>query len=191
MIVVRPVQIDDDFEIISELIYLTDPYIYPTWFNDLKLAKIVLPMMMKKKCIFSYKNMIVAEKDKKIIGLVVFLETFPINNYKEMKQAYSDLNLPVSPQFEHVYKFYIETLKKDIFGKNLVCVAVLKNYRRQHVATELLSYLKDGKQSLAVVKDNVIAQKLYFKMGFKIQYEYAGYLNVPCYEMRKGDKSDE
>ena len=31
---IRKLSIKDDFEQVGELIYLTDPYIYPYWFQD-------------------------------------------------------------------------------------------------------------------------------------------------------------
>lgn len=185
MLEIRPLKLSDDLERVAELIYITDKYIYPTWFETLNHAKTILPSLMTKECIYSYKNIVIAKLDGKIVGALVFLDEYPKNNYLEIKNAYENLNLPVDVNFEHVNTFYLETLKDSLFGRNIVCLAVLPEYRHKHIATALLNSIIEKKQSLAVVKDNHIALELYKKCDFQIYCEYAGYLDVPCYEMRK------
>ena len=61
-IVVRRVNIDDNFEEMAELIYETDEYIYPYWFHDdVEEAKRVLPSLMKEEgFFFNYKSIYIA-----------------------------------------------------------------------------------------------------------------------------------
>lgn len=185
MLEIRPLTLSDNLESVAELIYITDKYIYPTWFKTLNHAKTILPYIMTKKCIYNYKNILIAVVDEKIVGALVYLDSFPENNYLEIKRAYQESKLSIDTNFEHVNQYYLNTLKDSLFGRNIVCLAVLPEYRHKHIATYLLNSIKEKKQSLAVVKDNHIALELYKKCGFQIYCEYAGYLDVPCYEMRK------
>ena len=72
-IVIRSASNNDNLERIAELIYKTDPYIYPYWFENIDNCKKMLPVLMKQDgFIFNLKNIDVAvEKDSnEILGII-------------------------------------------------------------------------------------------------------------------------
>lgn len=183
---ISPLTLNDNLKQVSELIYLTDKYIYPSWFdNDIEKAKKILPYIIRRKTIYNYQNIRVCKINGEIAGIVNFISEFPKNNYSEMLLAYKDANEEITDSFLNVNKGYFEELSKPFFGTQLVCVATLPKYRRMGVAKKLLLSFDDKKQSLAAVKNNYNAIKLYESVGFKYDYDYKGYDGVECIEMRK------
>lgn len=62
-IVIRRARDGDDLERIAELIYKTDAYIYPYWFENVENCKNILPNFIKQDgFIFNLKNIDVAVK---------------------------------------------------------------------------------------------------------------------------------
>ncbi len=61
-IILRRAREDDNMEDIVRLIYQTDPYIYPYWFNnDMEEAvKVLTPLLKKDKFIWNYENFYVS-----------------------------------------------------------------------------------------------------------------------------------
>ena len=68
----------DNFEEIARLLYETDPYIYPYWFNNNEgdFVDFMSSEVLKDGFIFNYNNLYVAyDKDKeKIVGVICAAE---------------------------------------------------------------------------------------------------------------------
>ncbi len=177
--------LNDNLEEVSRLIYFTDKYIYPTLFNnDINYAIKILTEFIKNETIYNYKNIIIAKIDGKIVGLINYLNVFPNNNYEEMLKAYKNASHDIDENFIKVNKDYFEQLK-DFKYTHLVCVSVDENYRRKGIAKMMIDYFDKTNLTLAAVKSNIGAIKLYEKCGFRYLYDYPGFLNVPCIEMER------
>ena len=185
------VNLDDDEEIaaIGKLIYETDPYVYPAFFdsNDtlsMKCAK----AMLSRDTLFNYKNIKLGKINGKTAGFMVILQEFPKNNYEEMKLAMLESLGYLTPKFDHVMEGYFQTLDYEWEGIQIMSLAVLPEFRQKRVATKMLNSLPSkNTYSLACVKDNTKARDLYRKCGFTFKYEYPGYTDIMCVELvRKG-----
>lgn len=185
MIEIRPLQRDDNLEEIAKLIYITDPYIYPDWFSSLDEAIEILPYIMKRKTLYSYKNMIVALFNHQIAGFICYMDEYPKDNYNEMLKAYKDAKKEPNAGFYRVNEGYFKEMDFAFNGRYILCCAVFETYRRQHIASKLLQFFDGMTLQLAVVKANEAAKRAYEKQGFTSLYEYLGYLQVPCIEMIK------
>ena len=101
-IIIRKATKDDNFEEIAELIYETDPYIYPHWFhNDVdECKKVIIPLLDKEGFFFNYKSMHLAinKKNNKIIGLIQVIDKDTNFDYDYTELMNKDRN----------YKFTIE-----------------------------------------------------------------------------------
>ena len=82
----RNLTLEDNLQQVAELIYKTDPYIYPTWFKHYDSWKDVLVKLIRTEgSVFNYKNIIVAVLENNIIGILIYLnENTDLNfNYNQ------------------------------------------------------------------------------------------------------------
>ena len=185
------VNLDDEEEIdaIGRLIYYTDPYVYPAFFdNDINLSVKCAKALLTHNTLFNHKNIKLGKINGKTAGFMVILEEFPKNNYEEMKRAmFESLNY-LTPKFDHAMEGYFNTLDYEWEGIQIMSLAVLPEYRKMRVATKMLNSLPSkNTYSLACVKDNTNARELYRKCGFNFKFEYPGYTDIMCVELvRKG-----
>ena len=181
-IVFRRAKESDDTRQIAALIYQTDPYIYPFWFNNsVKEAQDFLEDKIKMPgFVFNYENIYVAydKKTEKIVGIIVGLDK-SVN-----------LDFDYSPYFKnHNYEFTInnyvnECIKevKDSDSLYIMNCAVLEECRGRQIGTKLIGHFignmeKAGFEnfSLDCLLHNLRAKNLYHSMGFKEIKEIVGF----------------
>lgn len=180
---------EEEIEAIGRLIYYTDPYVYPAFFDgDINLSIKCAKAMLSRETLFNYKNIKIGKINGKTAGFMVILDKFPANNYAEMKMAMEESLGYLTPKFEHAMEGYFETLNYEWEGLQIMSLAVLPEFRQMRVATRMLNSLSSkNTYSLACVKDNQKARDLYRKCGFTFKYEYPGYTDIMCVELvRKG-----
>ena len=190
----KKAQIDDNLEEIAELIYLTDKYIYPYWFEGVSDYKTILVDLIKSKgSLFYYENILVAKENDNILGIVVFLSSKNKYDYD-----YSKL-ISINRNFKYTINNYILPVTKHI-EDNLIYVSnvcVNLNKRRKHIGTNLLKTLiaeNPGKNfELDVLAINGPAINLYTKMGFKIVDSKTGFNGPykpkpPIFTMKRNKK---
>lgn len=164
---VRPYHSGDKELNIARLIYNTDSYIYPAAFGSEKELKNNLAKMIGKETgIFAGRNIAVAEINKKIVGVVVYVSD---KNNLEIDEC--GLALPVS--FDDVNKRYFKKIVNEIpdNGIYIACVSVDKCFRNRGVGEALMRYIlrqnPEKKLRLDVLAENFDAIKLYEKFGFR------------------------
>ena len=178
-----------EIEAIGRLIYYTDPYVYPAFFNgDINLSVRCAKALLTRDTLFNYKNIKLGKINGKVAGFMVILKEFPKNNYEEMKNAMKESLGHLTPKFEHAMEGYFNTLDYDWEGIQIMSLAVLPEFRRMRVGTKMLNSLsRKYTYSLACVKDNASARAMYAKCGFNFKFEYPGYTDIMCVELvRKG-----
>lgn len=180
---------EKEIEAIGRLIYYTDPYIYPDFFNDdINLSIKCAKEMITHKTVYNHKYIKLGKINGEVAGFMVILEKYPKDNYQEMKQAMIDSLGYLTNKFEDCMVGYFNTLDCDWEGLQIMSLAVLPEFRQKRVATKMLNSLSSKyTYSLACVKDNRSARDLYRKCGFTFKYEYPGYTDIMCVELvRKG-----
>jgi ribosomal protein S18 acetylase RimI-like enzyme len=192
-VIIRPLKLNDNFEEVAELIYYTDNWVYPALFdNQLNVAKKVIPQMIVNNTVFNYSNIEVAEINHRIIGLMVFMKEYPKNNYMEMKNAFMKSTGHLTPRFEETMNGYFNTLDFDFEGIQILNLCVSREFRNLSIAKMMIMSLDPNNiYSLACVKDNLPARKLYEKTGFKLKYEYPGFTGIMCVELVKNREGGE
>ena len=187
-IIVRPLSINDDLEQVARLIYYTDDYIFPYLYNnDLDDGVEVIRKMIERNTLYNVSNVVIAIINEKIVGIVVAKRT-PIEIFPEvMIDSFIDSNMIVDERFSKVYNDYYKLLADEPDGVYIANVCVDKNYRGMGVAKKMLTAIlrDDEEYNLETVKDNPSAVNLYKSLGFDIQGEYLGFINVPCYRMHR------
>ena len=179
-IIIRKARSDDNFREMAELIYETDPYIYPYWFHDdVEECKDVLaPLLDKEGFFFNYKSMHIAidKKTNRIVGLVQVVDKKTNFNYD-----YSEL-MNISNTYDFTIKNYIFELINEVntlglpYFSNLV---VHHSSRGIGLGRMLMEYiLKEMRvEYIDVLAENKSAVELYKSMGFDRIEENYGFKN--------------
>lgn len=192
-ICIRPAEDTDDKKQLAELIYGTDPYIYPAAFGSLQNAKRVIPFLMSRCWLmFDSRNVMVASVNSEIVGAAVVLTAPPVQTDRFIKDIEKVHRVPKS--FEHAFKNYFGNMKSyfDDCSIYIACISVGTNWRKRRIGEMLLKNILRtyGEQriKLHVLCDNHQAIALYKKYGFRQigapQPGYAYETPIPlCFEM--------
>lgn len=185
---IRPLATDDDLKQVARLIYSSDNYIYPYLFdNDFSEAEKVLVNMILSDTVYNYKNIRVALSSGQIIAMIVIKAVPVAADYEMMIDCFIKAAVPVGARFAKVFNEYFKLLEDEPPDVYIANLAVDKMFRGMGVGKKLMqSVLEDNLiYHLEVVKANSSAIALYEKLGFKIDCEYSGFTEVPCYRMTK------
>ena len=174
-IVIRNSVETDDFKKIAKLIYSSDLNIYGAMFNDEICAKKVLEELIPTNTInISVKNLVVAEYENSIVGMLCFIEDDYFDDKKAYKNAFSKLKIDIPKYFDEVFNVYWKKIINENFKNSYYIsnVAVDKDYQNIGIGKMLLNYFKETHRDkpigLDVVKNNESAINAYIKSGFEI-----------------------
>lgn len=188
-ITIRPMSKSDDEMQVAKLIYLSDNYIYPGWFDSIEDGQKVLAAMMNLPTIYNKKNITVAVTEEGFIAGATVSCDFPVvMNIKYLYEAFETAGIVCDHRTNQIYLDYYEKMD-ETEGHYLANIAVDPEFRGQGIATTLLSKLIEGKKlcQLECVQSNISAWRIYQRLGFVIVEEYPGVFNVPCYKMIKNE----
>ncbi|MEE3342712.1 MAG: GNAT family N-acetyltransferase [Bacilli bacterium] len=182
-IILRRATIDDDFSEIARLIYDTDPYIYPFWFNNNldEAIKVLVPLMHEEGFIFHYENFYVAydKENKKIIGICGAIDTTTNLDYD-----YTNL-INVNDNYKFTVDNYLKVLIDEVVEKKymyLTNICIDTNLRGKSIGKRLLKYFieqmhEEGFDEIGFdcLMHNLRAKNLYHSLGFKEVSEGFGF----------------
>lgn len=185
LVIFRRARLSDKMDEIAELIYETDPYIYPFWFDNNKEegVRVLSEKMLEPGFIFYYDNLYVAY-DKtvdRIVGVICALDKSIDLNYD-----YSNLEA-VNSNYEFTIKNYVKPIieevkdfRPDTLYLSNVCIDT--GYRGKKIGTKLLGYFikqmeKAGYNQFALdcLLHNLRAKNLYHGFMFKEMKEIIGF----------------
>lgn len=181
----RRASVNDNIEDIATLIYKTDPYIYPFWFNNnindaiAYLKKIIL----KPNNLFNIDNIYVAydRNSNHILGILCAIDkslTFD-NDYTE--------DIKVNHNYDFTLNNYVIPIEKEVkeFDNQTIYISnvcVNEELRGKGIGSKLLGYFisqmeKQGfdKFELDCLLHNLRAKNLYHSLGFKEMKEIVGF----------------
>lgn len=186
MIEFRRAKLTDNLEQIAELIYYTDPFIYPFWFNnDIEEAKKFLPTLIKKENnLFNINNFYVAiNKDNdNIVGILCAIDksiSFD-HDYDEFKK--------INDRYKFTIENYVEELEKEIEESDnhkllyISNICITNDLRGKKIGSKLIGYFISQMEvvgydtfALDCLLHNLRAKNLYHSMGFKEMKEIVGF----------------
>lgn len=189
----RKVLDSDPIEKIAELIYLTDPYIYPGIClspRDPVWVGFISECMDRPDNLYSRDNLIVLLVQERIVGLACVIPCGKRYSFAE------GISIPTVflARLKPVVDGYFDPVTDETFsfaGYNIVNFCIDAQWRGKGLGTALMDHCvrafgqKD--MHLDVIADNCPAVALYRKFGFRIQKEYFGFsgsdLLLPCLQM--------
>ena len=171
---IRKATTNDNLEEISELIYCTDEYIYPYWFETLDNCKEELSnLLIEQNFFFNVNNLYIAvdELNNKIAGVICIVDK-SVNleyNYDKLREYNERYRFTV----DNYIMGLIEEVKESDFAY-ISNVCVHQDYRGKHIGNRLVNYVIDvytekcfNEIVLDVLAQNPGAIRLYEKLGFK------------------------
>ncbi|MGN1372584.1 MAG: GNAT family N-acetyltransferase [Candidatus Coproplasma sp.] len=186
MVTIRKMASGDDLDQVAKLIYLTDIYIYPNWFDSMEEGIKVIREMINLPTLYNRENITVAVTDDGFIaGMVVSKQTPFVEEEAVISQAFDRAGVKEDERTKQVFDAYYALMGEEKDGYYVANVAVDPTFRRQGVAAALIEKVIEGKDfcSLECVVANDGAWRLYQRLGFVIEYEYPGVHGIPCYKM--------
>lgn len=182
-VVFRRAKETDNMREIATLIYQTDPYIYPFWFNNnIKEAEDFLEDKLRiPGFVFNYDNIYVAydKLSQKIVGIIVAID--PSVNLDFDYKPYEEINHKYEFTINNYIKECIKEVKENDFLYIMNC-AVLEECRGRRIGTNLIGHFighmeKAGFENyqLDCLLHNLRAKNLYHSMGFKEVKEIVGF----------------
>lgn len=178
---------NDDLYVISELIYYTDPYIYPFWFDgDIEEAKKYLPTLLKKgKGLFDINNFYVAidKSNNHIVALLCAIDKSVdlTYDYEEDKK--------INYRYKIAIDKYVKSVEDEISNSDddkllyISNVCVSDGLRGLRIGSKLMSCFIEKMETennfekfeLDCLLHNLRAKNLYHSMGFKEVKEIIGF----------------
>lgn len=182
-IVLRRAKKEDNMEDIARLIYETDPYIYPFWFNDdiNEAIRVLTPKIKEPGFIYYYENCYVAYdlQANKIVGLVC-----AIDYTTDLSYDYSSLR-SVNDNYKFTIDNYVKEIINDVVEKKymyLVNVSIDVEYRSHRIGKRMLTYFIEQMHEAGFdeigfdcLMHNLRAKNLYHSLGFKEVSEGIGF----------------
>lgn len=202
LIYFRRAKKNDNMEEIARLIYDTDPYIYPFWFekNENKCVEFLKEEMLKDGFIFNYNNFYVAydSTSNKIVGVICAIDK-SVNleyDYGELEKVNDCYRTTIKEYIKPILDEVEEYDNETIYIPN-VCID--KTLRGKKIGTKLLGYFigqmeKAGfnKFALDCLLHNLQAKNLYHGLGFREMKLMDGFtgedflVDVVCFLRKKG-----
>ena len=185
---IRPMLDVDDKMQIAKLIYFSDRYIYPYWFDSIEDGQKVIAQMMSLPTLYNQQNITVAvTNDGFIAGAMVSKRTPIIENEKDIEKAFVQAGIKSDERTHKIFCDYYAKMFDERDYYYVANVAVDPLFRGRGIASKLITQtISDkGESHLECVIANSGAWKLYERLGFEIIEEYPGVCDVPCYAMVK------
>ena len=93
---------------IADLVFDTDPYIYPCLFGDSEICAGILESTIRAgtDAMFKLENFFVAEESNRVIGLVLWEKGPLLWDSNTIELAFEELHLPLPEGFEKVCQEY-------------------------------------------------------------------------------------
>ena len=185
-ITIRSIEEGDDLNQIAKLIYLTDPYVYPNWFNSIEDGIKVIRQMIDLPTLYNKENITVAVMPNGwIAGIVVSKQAPFAEDINHIKKAFELSGVKIDERTDFVFDAYYSKMGTSEDGYYIANVAVDDNYRKRGIAAAMMNYIMAEKSycTLECVIANTGSWRLYQRLGYKIAFEYPGVHGIPCYKM--------
>lgn len=171
---IRKATIDDDLIAIAELLYKTDQYIYPYWFESLESCKNELSKLLVEDKFFFYVEHLYVAVDQvknRIMGLIC-----AVDKEVDLSYDYSKLEV-VNERYSFTVNNYIKGLIHEVKESDFAYISnvcVHEDYRGMKIGNCLVNHVikiyteKCFKEIvLDVLAQNPGAIHLYEKLGFE------------------------
>lgn len=168
---------------IAELIYDTDPYIYPALFSSKDQAVCILSRLFcANDSMFCPENLFICLNEKRVIGIILWHQGPLFWNPEPLCSVCDELNIMELPYLNQVKQSYFDSYANTPENTSaIINVCVAEPMRGKGIGQRMLeAFLAHPQQSalchrLVVLTNNDRAVHLYKKFGFHIESKKEGF----------------
>ena len=167
---------------LADLIYDTDPYIYPAMFGSRENARAILPLLHRSQDrMFRLDNYYTAQYKSRIIGLLLWTKGRMNWSPEPLRAAALRAGVRPSPYLDLVAGEYVERYSDAELADriSIVNLCVSPDFRGRGVGRGLMQRFiglhPDSVFELCVLAENTAAIELYKSMGFVVTEKYSGF----------------
>lgn len=171
-----------NFRELADLIYDTDPYIYPAMFGNRDNAARLLPLLFcGEDSMFCLENVFAAFCRRRIVGLLLWKKGRLKWSPELLKRLAEKNGVEISPYLDDVAKKYVDMYadedREDIVS--LINLSVSGELRGRGIGRAIMEHFfakRHGRSyELCVLADNKNAVHLYRSLGFEPVEYYLGF----------------
>ena len=167
---------------LADLIYDTDPYIYPAMFGSRENAEKLLPLLFRAQdSMFRPENFFVAFQGERIIALLLWKEGRLSWTPQLLKDLSASSGIPLSPYLDYVAREYVEGYGAEDKASLILLInlCVADGLRGRGTGRMLMERFierhADASMELCALAENKNAVRLYKSLGFEITERYVGF----------------
>ncbi len=186
----------ENYRELADLIYETDPYIYPAMFGKRDSAACLLPLLFRNRdSMFCLDNIFAAFCGRRIVGMLLWKKGRLKWSPKLLKRLAAENGIETSPHLDDVAKEYVGIYAEEDREElvSLINLCVDRELCGQGIGRAIMEHFfaeKHGRNyELCVLADNKNAVHLYRSLGFETSEYYNGYsvekVPLPAIRMRK------
>ena len=171
-----------DERVLADLIYDTDPYIYPAIFGSRENAEALLPLLFHTEDgMFRLENFFVGFFGGCIRALLLWKEGRLSWSPQILRETAEKHGIPLSPYLDMVAQEYVDAYGADDKAGliSLINLCVAEDCRGRGLGRALMErFIKqhpDADMELCALEDNRNAVRLYESLGFAITERYNGF----------------
>ena len=172
----------ENYRELADLVYDTDPYIYPAMFGSRENARLLIPRLFRGgDAMFRTENCFVAIRQRRIVGLLLWkkgrLRWFP----EPLKRLAAENGVEISPHLDAAAREYVSMYAEEDREElvSLINLCVDRELCGQGIGRAIMEHFfaeKHGQSyELCVLADNKNAVHLYCALGFKPVEYYDGF----------------
>lgn len=159
---------------IYDLIYNTDPYIYPAMFNSKEICRRVLSLVYEKNTdsLFNYSNLYVALDNDNIIGIILWHKGAIKWNDNIIKASFTINGIELPEYFQDVCDNYFShyNVNQDSDEIEIINVCIDEKYQNMGIGRKLLdsfiNWRNETNFQLFCLDKNTPAKQLYTNLNF-------------------------
>ncbi len=180
---IEPLEKDEDFDSVVELIYESDKNTYEKLFGSLDNARVVMPILFNNdNSKFSKDHYYIIKKDEQVVAVAALYKSSDFSwDTDNIRIAFNDVGVAFPQSFEMAIN-YLKDIFDDCIGNSFCLIddlCVKKEFRNRGIGKSLVMYLSKKAEAenlsviLSVYNENNIAFDLYSSIGFIPYADYS------------------
>ena len=172
---IEPLDKEEDFDSVVELIYESDRNLYEKLFGSLENAKIVMPILFNNNSKFSKNHYHIIKQEEQVVSVAALYKSSDFRwDTDSIRIAFDDAGVALPKSFDEATNC-LRDIFNDCIGNSFCLIddlCVKEEFRNRGIGKSMIMFLSKKAESenlsviLSVYNENNIAFDLYSSVGF-------------------------